>query len=140
MSRITTNQLLISWAMAAAARSTCGRMEVGAVLKLASGHISYGYNGRAHGEEHCEDDGPHAPGQCGCVHAELNALLKGGDTRGSSMYISHSPCAQCARAIVNAGVSEVYYVEEYRSLDALVILERAGIRIFHWGKILQEHA
>ena len=138
MSRVTTNELLISFAMAVANRSTCGRMEVGAVLKTNDGRLSYGYNGRAHGEQHCEDDGPHAPGQCGCVHAELNALLKGGDTRGSTMYISHSPCPACARAIVNAGVKEVWYVEEYRSLDALFILERAGIRLFHWGKLAEQ--
>lgn len=134
MSRISTHQLLISFAVAVAGRSTCGRLEVGAVLKTTDGRLSYGYNGRAHDEEHCNTEPMlQEPGQCGCVHAELNALLKGGDTHGSTLYISHSPCMMCARAIVNARVAEVFYVEEYRSLEALILLERAGIRTYHWG-------
>lgn len=130
--RITREQLMLRFAFLVAGRSTCSRMAVGAVLCSTDGRLSFGYNGRAHGEEHCADDKEfNAAGQCGCVHAELNALLKGGDTIDSIMYCSHAPCPQCARAIVNARVKAVHYVYPYRDPMGVRILEMAGIDTYY---------
>lgn len=130
--RISREALLLRFALDVSGRSTCQRMKVGAVLATIDGRLSYGYNGRSHGEEHCADERDVIPaGGCGCVHAELNALLKGGDTRGAILYSSHAPCPSCARAIVNARVVRVEYVFPYRDATGLHILEKAGVQLQH---------
>ena len=113
-------------------RSCDPRLQVGCVIVTDDNScvLSVGYNGMAAGEKNEVDSTE--PGQSGAIHAEVNALIKlpFGDFRQRKMYLTHSPCAVCARAIVNAGIKDVYYIHEYRIKTGLEILEGAGINIY----------
>ena len=69
------------------------------------------------------------PGQSGFLHAEINALLKldYNNPKRKKMYLTLSPCQMCAKAIVNAGIDEVIYCQEYRDLAGVQILENSGV-------------
>lgn len=70
-------------------------------------------------------------GKYGCVHAEINALIKcRSDAPGKVMFVSLSPCKQCAAAIINApgGFSTVYYIEQWKDTTGIELLKKAGIR------------
>jgi len=118
-------------ARAAAARSTCPRASVGAVLTLDNSVIATGYNGAPKGLDHCDDEGcvleksPDGRQRCiRTVHAELNALLQGlrrGSVAGSVLYVTHSPCLECAKAIINAGVGSVVFDLSYHEPRAGLI-------------------
>jgi dCMP deaminase len=70
------------------------------------------------------------PGACGAVHAEMAAGAWLDDPRFHTMYVTHSPCLECARSIVDAGViKRVYFGQYYRSLDGLQHLEASGIEV-----------
>ena len=70
------------------------------------------------------------PGQSGFLHAEINALLKldYNNPKRKKMYLTLSPCQMCAKAIVNAGVDEVVYHEEYRDTTGIQILKDSGVQ------------
>lgn len=115
-----------------AARSTCKRLHVGAVVVSPDYSRVYGigYNGNAQGMPNtCDSD---EPGNCGCLHAEDNALLKtnGGAEVPKIIFVTHAPCLYCAKRMINkGGVIQVYYAEQYRSDTGLVILKKAGISV-----------
>lgn len=90
--------------------------------------LSVGYNGGAKGLNN--DCLSNEPGACGHLHAEINALLKMNynEAAPKKMYVTCSPCRQCAVAIINAGVSEVLYRDEYRLKDGLELLAQAGVK------------
>lgn len=90
--------------------------------------LSFGYNGNAKGLANtCDSD---EPGQCGCVHAEMNALLKLDYTEPSKvMFVTDSPCKACAKAMVNSGISRVYFVREYRKTEGLDLLRELNIPV-----------
>lgn len=128
---------------------TCSRLHVGAVLVYSRRIISTGYNGAPAGMPHCahpvEDRYPQigvaAAKERGChiaVHAETNAIAysakNGIETQGSVMYITDSPCYDCAKLIVNAGIKEVKYGREYRIRTGIDLLEKAGIRTEELGE------
>lgn len=127
--RPTLDEMLFKVAYAVAERSTCSRLQVGAVIARSGRIISTGYNGAASGEEHChhEDDSacPHS------VHAEANAVVfaarHGVSTTGTTLYLTHSPCFSCAGLILNAGISAVMYQEEYRDTAGAVRLNTLGV-------------
>lgn len=110
-------------------RSTCKRLKVGCII-MSSDHervLGIGYNGNFKGGPNtCDRD---EPGNCGCLHAEVNALVKAGsEVKDKIIYLTISPCVQCAKLIVNSGASLVVYDEVYRDpQEALAILEAAGI-------------
>lgn len=111
-------------------RSTCRRARVGAVV-TDSEHLQIlgiGYNGSARGLRNgCESD---TPGACGCVHAELNALLKApGAQPDKWLFTTHSPCISCARAIANSGITHVIYLGAYRDASGIALLEQVGIAV-----------
>ena len=121
----------VLWSM----RSTCQRLRVGAVLAKEGRTISTGYNGAPSRLPHCNEDNCKSQPQCKrTVHAEMNAILfaarYGISTEGAELYTTHSPCIDCAKAIINAGIKKVYYVEEYRSRDGIELLELAGIEVY----------
>lgn len=124
------HEVMLSFAELLAQRSTCERLKVGAVVTDAEmlQVLGIGYNGNARGLPNACDT--HEPGQCGCVHAEMNALLKAsGIVTGKLLFTSHSPCLMCAKAIINAGVSTVYYRHRYRLADeAFRIFVQAGVK------------
>lgn len=116
-----------------AKRSTCARLQVGTVLTdaLLEHVVAIGYNGNARGfPNRCDGT---EPGRCGCIHSEMNALVKApGGLRDKVAFVTASPCAMCAKLMVQAHVSHVFYRERYRSDEGLAILERGGVVPVHY--------
>ena len=112
-------------AVSASELSYCERSKVGAVL-VKDQHMSYGYNGTVTGTDNkCEDDDNRT--KEGVLHAERNAIAKAAreahfPIKGSVLYVTMSPCKPCAEIIAQSGVSEVYYLEEYRITDGIDFL------------------
>lgn len=110
-------------ALSLAERSTCARLKVGCIVTDLNNTrvLAVGYNGNYKGGRNGCDT--FTPGACGCLHAEDNALLKL-DYYGSSkvMYVTHLPCFMCAKRIINAGIHQVIYLNEYRKDEAKLIL------------------
>ncbi len=118
-----------------AARSTCTRAHVGAVVTDASmlQVLGIGYNGNARDLPNGCDD-PEAQGACGCIHAEINALLKApGIVPGKILFTTTAPCAACAKAIINSNVAHVYIRSFYRETRGLELLDLAGVRAWQLG-------
>ena len=118
-----------------AKRSTCARLRVGTVLTDANLEhvVSIGYNGNARGfPNRCDSD---EVGNCGCIHSEMNALVKSpGEMRDKVAFITASPCKMCAKLVVQANVSHVFYREAYRSHEGLGVLEQAGVVAVHYTR------
>ncbi|MCR5709715.1 MAG: dCMP deaminase family protein [Bacteroidales bacterium] len=115
-----------------AKNSYCVRRKVGAILVKDRMIISDGYNGTPSGFENvCEDENgvtkPYV------LHAEANAITKvarsGNSSLGATLYVTASPCMECAKLIIQAGIARVVYSEEYRITDGVDLLRRAGIRV-----------
>lgn len=117
-----------------AENSYCERRKVGALLVKNAMIISDGYNGTPAGFENvCEDaDGLTKPY---VLHAEANAITKvarsNNSSEGSTLYITASPCLECAKLIIQAGIRRVVFHELYRITDGLDLLQRAGIELKH---------
>lgn len=118
-----------------ATRSTCDRAFVGCVLVNKDNRIvTTGYNGSISGDEHCYEAGHYMrDGHCiRTIHAEMNALLycskEGISVKNTTCYVTHFPCLNCTKALIQAGVSKIYYHEGYRIDDyAIELLEKNGI-------------
>ncbi|MGM9753761.1 MAG: deoxycytidylate deaminase [Candidatus Cryptobacteroides sp.] len=115
--------------------SYCKRRQVGALLVKDRMIISDGYNGTPSGFENvCEDENgitkPYV------LHAEANAISKvaksGNSSQGATLYVTASPCMECAKLIIQAGIKRVVYLDEYRILDGVELLRRAGIECEHY--------
>lgn len=112
-----------------ATRSTCDRANVGAVIVNDDNRIvSTGYNGSLPGNSHCNDEG-HVlrDGHCiATVHAEINAITycakEGIKLKGTTIYVTHFPCINCAKSIISSGIKKVYYKNAYRMDDYVVNL------------------
>lgn len=110
------------------------RRKVGALLVKDGMIISDGYNGTPSGFENvCEDENGNTKPYV--LHAEANAITKvaqsNNSSKGSTLYITASPCIECAKLIIQAGIKRIVYNEQYRLSDGLDILHRAGIEIVH---------
>ena len=119
----------MEFAHSIAKRSYDPRHQVGAVIVTDDNTqvLSVGYNGNyAGGPNEVESE---SPGESGMIHAEINALLKMdyNNPKEKKLYLTLSPCRMCAKAIVNAGISQVFYSEAYRDTSGLEILSLAGI-------------
>jgi dCMP deaminase len=120
-----------------AQRSTCPRRAVGAVIVKERRILSTGYNGAPSGLPHCSDEGClMIEGHCvRTLHAEQNALLQaahfGVSTEGSEIFSTSSPCLNCAKMIINAGIRKVWYWEGYPDELARQFLESAGVALEH---------
>ena len=113
--------------------SYCQRRQVGALVVKDKMIISDGYNGTPSGFENvCEEDGITKPY---VLHAEANAITKiarsGNNSDGSTLYVTDSPCIECAKLIIQAGIKRVLYSREYRLTDGVDLLRRAGIKVEH---------
>lgn len=111
--------------------SYCIRRQVGALMVKDKMIISDGYNGTPSGFENvCEEDGHTKPY---VLHAEANAITKiaktGNSSAGATMYITASPCIECAKLIIQAGITRVVYSEDYRIDDGIELLRRAGVKV-----------
>ena len=119
-----------------AQNSYCQRRQVGALVVKNGMIISDGYNGTPSGFQNiCEDDNdvtlPYV------LHAEANAITKlarsSNNSEGATIYITASPCIECAKLIIQAGIKRVVYGEKYRLTDGINLLERAGIEVVYLG-------
>ena len=119
-----------------AENSYCQRRQVGALVVKDKMIISDGYNGTPSGFENiCEDESgvtkPYV------LHAEANAITKlarsNNNSEGSTIYITASPCIECAKLIIQAGIKRVVYGENYRLSDGIDLLRRAGIEVIYMG-------
>ena len=121
-------QMAAVWAK----NSYCKRRQVGALLVKDRMIISDGYNGTPSGFENiCEDENgvtkPYV------LHAEANAITKvaksGNNSTGATLYVTASPCLECAKLIIQSGISRVVYRDEYRLTDGVDLLRKAGIEV-----------
>lgn len=115
-----------------AKNSYCKRRQVGALLVKDRMIISDGYNGTPSGFENiCEDENgvtkPYV------LHAEANAISKvaksGNSSDGATLYVTASPCMECSKLIIQAGIKRVVYKDEYRLSDGIELLIRAGVEV-----------
>lgn len=155
--RITRSQMLMGMAQLASRRSTCARSQVGVVVALDSRPLVSGYNGAPAGMPHCDHTCTCLPNtivggedmrwsatlhEARCpagepcdvaVHAEANAIAfaarHGVKLEGSTMFVTLSPCIQCARLIINAGIVAVVYSQAYRDVAGTMLLDSAGVRV-----------
>ena len=114
-----------------AQNSYCKRRKVGALLVKDRMIISDGYNGTPSGFENiCEEDGVTKPY---VLHAEANAITKvaksGNSSDGATLYVTASPCLECAKLIIQSGIKRVVYRDAYRLTDGVDLLRRAGIEV-----------
>lgn len=126
-------QKLIAHATIEAQEGTCNRLKVGAVIAIDGRVVATGYNGAPSHLPHCGDECyPGGPPCRRSVHAEANAIAfaakHGLATNNATMVSTDSPCLECARLIINAGIKEVYYAREYRDTKPLKELMDAGVR------------
>ncbi len=117
-----------------ALRSTCTRLTVGATIVRDNRIIAGGYNGSIAGGTHCIDDGCYViDNHCvRTIHAEMNALLQcakfGVPTDGAEIYVTHFPCLQCCKSLIQAGIKAVFYAEDYKNHPyALELFKQAGV-------------
>lgn len=110
-----------------AERSVDPRLQVGCVIVSADDRqvLAVGYNGDEAGGANAPDSTD--AGASGFVHAEVNALIKSHGVCGSIVYVTHSPCVVCARALVNERVARVVYGEAYRDTRGIEILRKSGV-------------
>jgi dCMP deaminase len=126
--------VLMRTAQLYASRSTCLRAQVGAILARDGRIISTGYNGAPSGISHCSEGNGcmiFGPPCIRTVHAEANCIAYaakwGISTDGAWLYTTHSPCNDCAKLLINAGIARVVYLNEYRYLEPLEFLMTAGV-------------
>lgn len=115
-----------------AENSYCKRRQVGAILVKDNMIISDGYNGTPSGFENvCED--PDNVTKPYVLHAEANAITKvarsNNSSEGATLYVTSSPCIECAKLIIQAGIKRVAYADAYRLSDGLDLLRRANIEL-----------
>ena len=115
-----------------AENSYCRRRQVGALVVKNNTIISDGYNGTPSGFENvCEDDNDVTKPYV--LNAEANAITKlarsSNNSDGSTLYVTASPCIECAKLIIQAGIKRVVYGELYRLADGIDLLKRAGIEV-----------
>lgn len=117
-----------------AENSYCVRRQVGALIVKDKMIISDGYNGTPVGFENiCEnEDGFTKPY---VLHAEANAITKiarsNNNSNGATLYVTTSPCIECAKLIIQAGIVRVVYGEEYHIMDGIDLLKRAGVEVLY---------
>lgn len=128
--RITKAQMFMQIANVVKNRSTCLRSKVGCIITNEQGTVivSMGYNGNAKGlPNFCDGT---EPGKCGCIHAEINALLKAPYDMNAPLhlYTTMSPCLSCSKLILNSAVSHIFIQDLYRTTEGLRILIQSGVK------------
>ncbi|MBS6177013.1 cytidine deaminase [Emergencia timonensis] len=142
--RPSWDEYFMQMAQLTAQRSTCLRRKVGAVIVKDKHIIATGYNGAPRGLKHCVELGgclreklKIPSGQrhelCRALHAEQNAIIQaatlGQSIEDGTIYITHQPCAICAKMIINAGLKRIVVKEGYPDDLSVEILDEAGLKI-----------
>ena len=162
MTQKESDKYYISVAQLCAKNSYANKLKVGAIIVKDNQIISDGFNGTPSGlsnecefkecrTNHCHliNSTPNVTDKCiSCyyvklttkpevLHAESNAILKcakyGKATYGSTLYITHSPCIECAKLIIQAGIKRVVYLAKYHKNDGILLLNKANIKIEQYG-------
>lgn len=121
--RLTWDEYFMHNASLISTRSTCPRLTVGAIIVKNNQIISTGYNGSVGGEIHCEDhECLIRDGHCvRTIHAEINSILQcarvGISLNDASIYVTHFPCLNCMKAIIQSGIKNIYYLNDYHNDD-----------------------
>lgn len=117
-----------------AENSYCKRRQVGALVVKNKMIISDGYNGTPSGFENVCEDGSNVTFPY-VLHAEANAITKlarsSNNSDGATLYVTASPCIECSKLIIQAGIKRVVYGEQYRLEDGINLLRRAGIELIY---------
>lgn len=141
-SRLSREEVLAAFAEIIAQRTTCPRRSVGAILVRDGRVLSSGYNGAPSGLPHCTEVGCLVGPDGGClrtVHAEANTIAfaarRGIPTEGAHLWTTVAPCLSCAKLIINAGISEVYTLSEYRDASGSQLLLAAGVWVVDMSRL-----
>jgi len=143
MARPNNDDYFMSMAELVATRATCLRRDVGAVIVKEKRVLATGYNGAPRGLSHCADTGCVRQQMniesgtrhelCRGVHAEQNAIIQaayfGVSVKDSSIYITNFPCVVCAKMLVNAGIKEIVYKNDYVDELSRQVLEEAQVSV-----------
>jgi len=146
--RPTWDEYFLDIARLVATRSTCLRRQVGAVLVKDKRILATGYNGPPSGLPHCLDVGclrekmgiPSGERHelCRGLHAEQNAILQaafhGISIKGATLYCTHHPCIICSKMLINAGISQIVYLEGYPDPLAKEMLDEAKIEVVRFKR------
>lgn len=134
--RPSWDEYFINIASAVAERSTCDRAHVGAVLVKDKRILTTGFNGSPSGLAHCDIEGHlMVDGHCvRTIHAETNAIIQaalhGVSTKEASCYVTHFPCVICTKILINAGITRVVFLNDYRmDENALAFFNRAEVEL-----------
>lgn len=119
----------MAFAELAASRSTCSRLQVGAVVTVNNRLRGSGYNGAPPGDAHCFHPLGAAEGCTTSIHAEENALKYSIQARGGTIYTTHSPCVFCAAHIKIFGIERVVFKDSYRDGRGIHRLEALGVEV-----------
>lgn len=139
MKRSSWNEYFLEIAEKVATRSTCDRKNVGAVIVSDRTIVSTGYNGSVRGLPHCDEAGHMmVGGHCiRTVHAEANSIAQaaknGSSVDGATIYVTCSPCWDCFKLCVNAGICKVVFAEFYRDERIFVAASELGVELIHLG-------
>lgn len=152
MKRISWDELFMSIAQLYAQRSTCKYYKVGVVFARGNRILAAGYNGPPKGEPHCSEVGcqkedaqgnklPAGSGLCRGAHAETNGIAnassEGVNLSGSKTYCTFSPCFDCSKVLVNLGITEFIYSDDYLEKEnpkARELFARQGIAVRKFEK------
>jgi len=134
--RIPWDQYFMAQSVLLSLRSTCTRLSVGATIVRDKRIIAGGYNGSVSGDVHCIDEGCHmVDNHCvRTIHAEMNAILQcakfGVPTEGAEIYVTHFPCLQCTKMLLQAGIKKIHYLTDYRNDQyALNLISVVGVTV-----------
>lgn len=132
--RPSRSETLMKTAYLWSERSTCNRLGVGAVITTDGRPIGQGYNGPPSGMAHCEHEEWEGPCRM-AIHAEANAIAfaarRGTPTFGAEMFVTHSPCVDCAKLIIQSGIVVVHFDVPFREPHGIELLEEVGIVVNH---------
>ena len=125
-----------------AENSYCQRRKVGALVVKNKMIISDGYNGTPSGfENQCEDENNVTKSYV--LHAEANAITKlarsSNNSENATLYVTASPCIECSKLIIQAGIKRVVYGEKYRLEDGINLIKKAGIEVIYLNTDENEH-
>ena len=143
--RIPWDQYFMGQSLLLSLRSTCTRLAVGATIVRDKRIIAGGYNGSVSGDVHCIDEGCYlVDDHCvRTIHAEMNAILQcakfGVGTDEAEIYVTHFPCLQCTKMILQAGIKKIHYLKDYRNDEyAIKLIEQAGASV-HQVKLSKQY-
>lgn len=131
MNALKKLELYLDLAKRVAEESYCKRLQVGAIIVKDGNIISFGYNGTPSGMPNkCEEEDVTFSY---VLHAESNAITKACkspiSTEGATMYITHSCCLECAKLIIQSGIKKVYFINKYRDMAGIKLLENCGVYV-----------